>query len=191
MSDLDATQLPPDTTATITPTPDHDMDDHSGNEEEATDISPSNTPAPSTSTSDSLSANGFKFPASRIRRLIKLDPQVTTISSEAVNYVSVATELFCEYLAQQANLFATREKRKTLLYKDVSRSVAMDKRMEFLGEIVPEQILFSKAVELQQQREKPKVVDDDEPMEPVASNAASTDQLPSIQAFVDSSNNSM
>lgn len=111
---------------------------------------PSVTSANSEFTSESAPAiSGYRLPLARIRRLIKLDPQVSSVSSDAVSLASVATEMFCEHLAKQASIYADREKRKTILYKDVCKAINSDERLGWAKEIVPEAITFAKALEAQ------------------------------------------
>ncbi|XP_072019226.1 DNA polymerase epsilon subunit 4-like [Amphiura filiformis] len=68
-----------------------------------------------------------KFPMTRIKTIMKTDPDVTLASQESVVLISRATELFLEHFAKSAYAYTSRNKRKTIKRQDVDSSVdAMD-----------------------------------------------------------------
>ena len=58
------------------------------------------------------------FPLARIKKIMKADKDVNLVSAEAVNLVSVATELFVDILVKKASEISQNEKRRTILYRD-------------------------------------------------------------------------
>uniref|UniRef100_A0A8C5LMP4 Transcription factor CBF/NF-Y/archaeal histone domain-containing protein n=1 Tax=Leptobrachium leishanense TaxID=445787 RepID=A0A8C5LMP4_9ANUR len=61
-----------------------------------------------------------KLPLSRVKTLMKADPDVSLASQESVFIISKATELFIETIAKDAFIYAQRGKRKTLQRKDLA-----------------------------------------------------------------------
>ncbi|XP_069779062.1 DNA polymerase epsilon subunit 4 isoform X2 [Narcine bancroftii] len=61
----------------------------------------------------------LRLPLSRIKGLIKADPEVTLASQEAVFAIGKATELFVEVIAKDAYTYALQAKRKTIQRKDL------------------------------------------------------------------------
>ncbi|TRZ01419.1 hypothetical protein DNTS_015156 [Danionella cerebrum] len=60
-----------------------------------------------------------KLPLSRIKALMKADPDVSLASQESVFIIAKATELFVEMIAKDALVYAQQGKRKTLQRKDL------------------------------------------------------------------------
>lgn len=117
-------------------------------------ISQPATPAPSIlSASTSTERDGHSsssFPAARIKKLMKLDPDASACSADAVAMMTAAAEQFLEHLATEASRTAARDKRKTILYRDVAKAVKLDDRLLFLSEVVPEPVPFEQALAAQQ-----------------------------------------
>uniref|UniRef100_A0A672RB61 DNA polymerase epsilon subunit 4-like n=1 Tax=Sinocyclocheilus grahami TaxID=75366 RepID=A0A672RB61_SINGR len=61
-----------------------------------------------------------KLPLSRIKTLMKADPDVSLASQESVFIIAKATELFVEMIAKDALVYAQQGKRKTLQRKDLA-----------------------------------------------------------------------
>ncbi|XP_067126874.1 DNA polymerase epsilon subunit 4 [Centruroides vittatus] len=73
-----------------------------------------------------------RIPLSRVKTLMKLDPDVTLASQEAVLLVAKATELFVQSLAKEAYTFTQQAKKKTLQKKDIESSVGVIDAFVFL-----------------------------------------------------------
>ena len=80
------------------------------------------------------------LPLARVKKFIKLDPDVKQVSPNAVKLVARATELFVAYLARKAFERTMAEKRKTIQYIDCSAAVAEYDTLEFLTDIVPHKV---------------------------------------------------
>ncbi|XP_078574621.1 DNA polymerase epsilon subunit 4-like [Branchiostoma floridae x Branchiostoma japonicum] len=94
------------------------------------EIADAATDRPETPNSESqLSGDGdkperlSKLPLTRIKAMMKMDPDVTLASQESVLLISKATELFIESLAKEAYVHARQGKRKTLQKKDIDNSI--------------------------------------------------------------------
>ncbi|XP_060682626.1 DNA polymerase epsilon subunit 4-like [Hemiscyllium ocellatum] len=74
----------------------------------------------------------LRLPLSRIKGLMKADPDVSLASQEAVFAIGKATELFVEVIAKDAYSFALRGKRKTIQRKDVDNAVDATDEFAFL-----------------------------------------------------------
>ncbi|KAI8123907.1 DNA polymerase epsilon subunit 4 [Lucilia cuprina] len=72
----------------------------------------------------------FQLPLTRIRNIMKLDPDLHIASNEAVFLVTRATELFIESLAQESYNFTLESKKKTIQKRDVDLAIdAVDSLM--------------------------------------------------------------
>lgn len=68
-----------------------------------------------------------KLPLTRVKALVKADPDVSLASQEAVFVLARAAELFVETIAKDAFVYAQQGKRKTLQRKDLDNAIeAMD-----------------------------------------------------------------
>jgi len=72
----------------------------------------------------------FWFPQGTIKRVMKLDPEVNLVNSEAVFLVSKATEQFVECLALEASNFMGG--RKTLVGRDIFSAIESQDCLTFL-----------------------------------------------------------
>lgn len=81
-----------------------------------------------------------QIPLARIRRIMKEDEDMGLCSSEVVTIISMATELFSEYLAKKAFEYSKRDKRKTLLLRDIARAVKETDDLFFLTDAMVELI---------------------------------------------------
>eukprot|EP01133_Synstelium_polycarpum_P004387 gene4387-5133_t len=78
-----------------------------------------------------------QLPIARIKRIMKNDKDVKLISSDASLLITRSTELFLEYLVQEAYKKTTGDKRKILSYKDLFKDLDC---MEFLADIIPPKV---------------------------------------------------
>ncbi|XP_028856062.1 uncharacterized protein LOC114801837 [Denticeps clupeoides] len=73
-----------------------------------------------------------KLPLTRIKALMKADPDVTLASQESVFIIAKATELFVEMIAKDALVYAQQGKRKTLQRKDLDNAIEAIDEFAFL-----------------------------------------------------------
>ncbi|XP_070977422.1 DNA polymerase epsilon subunit 4 [Oncorhynchus clarkii lewisi] len=73
-----------------------------------------------------------KLPLSRIKALMKADPDVSLASHESVFIIAKATELFVEMIAKDALVYAQQGKRKTLQRKDLDNAIEAIDEFAFL-----------------------------------------------------------
>ncbi|KAI5809335.1 hypothetical protein BZA77DRAFT_328835 [Pyronema omphalodes] len=104
-----------------------------------TDI-PTNYQDPEVATGTSI------LPRSRIMKIIKTDEDIYQCNKQATHLVQVATEMFIQYLSEQGvrSLAAERKQRKTVQYKDFANAVARIDNLEFLSDVIPQQLAAQK-----------------------------------------------
>ncbi|XP_062823045.1 DNA polymerase epsilon subunit 4-like [Anolis carolinensis] len=85
--------------------------------------------APPTAT---VTSRPSRLPLSRVKALVKADPDVSLASQEAVFILARATELFVETMAKDAFTFAQQGKRKTLQRKDLDNAIEAADEFAFL-----------------------------------------------------------
>ncbi|XP_063771981.1 DNA polymerase epsilon subunit 4 [Pseudophryne corroboree] len=73
-----------------------------------------------------------RLPMSRVKALMKSDPDVSLASQESVFLICKATELFIETIAKDAYIYAQRGKRKTLQRKDLDNAIDAIDEFAFL-----------------------------------------------------------
>ncbi|XP_071510829.1 DNA polymerase epsilon subunit 4-like [Diadema antillarum] len=73
-----------------------------------------------------------KFPMTRIKTIMKTDPDVTLASQESVFLVAKATEYFLENFTKSAVIFTERGKRKTMRKQDIDLSIDANDSYAFL-----------------------------------------------------------
>ncbi|KAI5799588.1 hypothetical protein FPQ18DRAFT_319696 [Pyronema domesticum] len=101
---------------------------------------PTNYQDPEVATGTSL------LPRSRIMKIIKTDEDIYQCNKQATHLVQVATEMFIQYLSEQGvrSLAAERKQRKTVQYKDFANAVARIDNLEFLSDVIPQQLAAPK-----------------------------------------------
>ncbi|KAH3668075.1 hypothetical protein OGAPHI_001829 [Ogataea philodendri] len=98
------------------------------------------------------SESTLSLPISRIKKLIKLDPDHVS-STESANYLlGAAAELFIMNLTEQASFHAKTQKRKKISYSDFYEVVHNNDNLLFMKDLVP------KTVPLQQLVNENKVI---------------------------------
>lgn len=80
--------------------------------------------------------NLLQLPLSRIRRIIKSDPDVRMISGETPILFAKACELFIIELTLRAWLHTEDNKRPTLLQSDIARAIRDADVLDFLDDVV-------------------------------------------------------
>jgi len=76
-----------------------------------------------------------RLPVSRIKTMMKFDPDVNIIAQEAAYLVAKSSEQFIEIFAKKAYAKTLNEKRKTMKFKDCEAAIAEDPRFCFLDGI--------------------------------------------------------
>lgn len=76
-----------------------------------------------------------RLPVSRIKNIMKFDPDVNIITQEAAYLVAKCTEQFVEGFAKAAYESTMTNKRKTLQKKDIENAVLSEERYSFLDGI--------------------------------------------------------
>uniref|UniRef100_A0A1I7XTC1 CBFD_NFYB_HMF domain-containing protein n=1 Tax=Heterorhabditis bacteriophora TaxID=37862 RepID=A0A1I7XTC1_HETBA len=87
------------------------------------------------------------LPLSRVKKICRLDPELSAINYDAVLLVTKATELFVEELAKTAYTQAVLDKRKTIQLKDIDRAIGSKWMFRFLEDALndwPEPTLKTK-----------------------------------------------
>ncbi|XP_002732556.1 DNA polymerase epsilon subunit 4-like [Saccoglossus kowalevskii] len=73
-----------------------------------------------------------KFPLSRVKHMMKLDPDVTLASQESVYLITKATEMFVDYISKYSHNYTSQSKRKTMQRKDIDSSIQSLDELAFL-----------------------------------------------------------
>mmetsp|Transcript_12337 Transcript_12337/g.18702 ORF Transcript_12337/g.18702 Transcript_12337/m.18702 type:complete len:363 (+) Transcript_12337:93-1181(+) len=82
-------------------------------------------------------AKELVFPLARIKRTVKLDPDVKNLQKEAVVAIAKATELFLAFLGLRSAQVASRNRRRTVKTPDVLEVVHTNPILQFLRKDFP------------------------------------------------------
>merc|ERR1712241_192008 len=74
----------------------------------------------------------FRFPLGTIKRIVKMDPDVTMTSADGVFVISKAVELFVESLAIESYTYTANSKKKTISRQDVEKAIDAVDALAFL-----------------------------------------------------------
>ncbi|KAL0220821.1 hypothetical protein RCL1_000675 [Eukaryota sp. TZLM3-RCL] len=77
------------------------------------------------------------LPQSKVKSIIKSDPDVKKISGAAVSVLTELSTTFIQLLARESYKYCEKSKRKTLQYQDVSAAVHDIDQLDFLQQIIP------------------------------------------------------
>ncbi|KAL6249353.1 hypothetical protein RBB50_003206 [Rhinocladiella similis] len=79
------------------------------------------------------------LPLARVKKIIAMDDDIAQCSTTAAFAISIATENFIRYLAEQSHnvVKSERKPRKTLAYKDIATAISRIDNLEFLSDTVP------------------------------------------------------
>jgi len=85
-----------------------------------------------------------QLPLSRVKKIIALDQDIALCSNNAAFVITVATEMFIQYMAEQAHVVVKSERkpRRNIQYRDLSTAVSHIDNLEFLVDIVPRTVPF-------------------------------------------------
>ncbi|KAG8201645.1 hypothetical protein JTE90_012712 [Oedothorax gibbosus] len=73
-----------------------------------------------------------QLPLTRIKNLMKLDPDINIASHDAVIAIAKAAELFIQMLGKEAYKFTKQNKKKTIQKKDINDCIAACESLAFL-----------------------------------------------------------
>ncbi|KAK1750968.1 histone-fold-containing protein [Echria macrotheca] len=79
------------------------------------------------------------LPLTRVKKIIAVDPDISVCSNNAAFVITLATEMFIQHLATEAQNMAKTERkpRRNIQYKDIANAVAHHDNLEFLEDVVP------------------------------------------------------
>lgn len=80
-----------------------------------------------------------QLPLTRVKKIIAVDPDVNICSNNAAFVITLATEMFIQHLASEAQNMAKMERkpRRNIQYKDLASAVSHHDNLEFLEDIIP------------------------------------------------------
>ncbi|KAK0715886.1 histone-fold-containing protein [Lasiosphaeris hirsuta] len=80
-----------------------------------------------------------QLPLTRVKKIIAVDPDVNVCSNNAAFVITLATEMFIQHLASEAQNMAKMERkpRRNIQYKDLASAVSHHDNLEFLEDIIP------------------------------------------------------
>jgi histone H3/H4 len=78
-----------------------------------------------------------ELPLSRVKRIMKADPDVKNVSADAAYLVTRAAELFLQRITERSAEVTRSGGKKTVMYQDVAIAVKRFPEMDFLADIVP------------------------------------------------------
>ncbi|ODV96700.1 hypothetical protein PACTADRAFT_48521 [Pachysolen tannophilus NRRL Y-2460] len=85
----------------------------------------------------SSSNESTTLPQARIRKIVKLDPDYSGVSSASIQLITKATELFVQDLTSKASIETRRMGRKKINYEDFYQVVKQNPSLMFLADVVP------------------------------------------------------
>ncbi|KAI9828060.1 MAG: hypothetical protein M1832_003587 [Thelocarpon impressellum] len=102
------------------------------------------------------------LPLARVKRIIHLDEDIGNCSNNAAFVITVATEMFIRYLAEQGQnvVRSERKPRRNIQYRDLANAVARIDNLEFLADVVPRTVPYK-----QYREKKSREAADEEPVE--------------------------
>ncbi|KAI1142073.1 hypothetical protein F5Y05DRAFT_409220 [Hypoxylon sp. FL0543] len=85
-----------------------------------------------------------QLPLSRVKKIVSQDQDIAACSNNAAFVITLATEMFIQYLAGEGfNMARTERKpRRNIQYKDLAAAVAAKENLEFLEDVVPKTIPY-------------------------------------------------
>ncbi|KAK2736733.1 hypothetical protein FQN57_000581 [Myotisia sp. PD_48] len=84
------------------------------------------------------------LPLARIKRIIRADEDIAQCSTNATFLIAAATEMFVQYLAEQAYTVVKSNNMKSLRYNDIATAVARIDNLEFLSDVIPKTTTYGK-----------------------------------------------
>ncbi|KAK1773934.1 hypothetical protein QBC45DRAFT_426428 [Copromyces sp. CBS 386.78] len=114
-----------------------------------------------------------QLPLTRVKKIIAVDPDITVCSNNAAFVITLATEMFIQHLASEAQNMARAERkpRRNVQYKDVAAAVSHHDNLEFLEDVVPKTSSY-KAIKAQAAAARARVKGGSDTVVPPAGTAA-------------------
>jgi DNA polymerase epsilon subunit 4 len=80
-----------------------------------------------------------QLPLTRVKKIIAVDPDIAVCSNNAAFVITLATEMFVQYLTGEAQNMTKLERkpRRNIQYKDMANAVTHQDNLEFLEDIIP------------------------------------------------------
>ncbi|KAK4246449.1 histone-fold-containing protein [Corynascus novoguineensis] len=80
-----------------------------------------------------------QLPLTRVKKIIAVDPDITVCSNNAAFVITLATEMFVQYLTGEAQNMTKLERkpRRNIQYKDMANAVSHKDNLEFLEDVIP------------------------------------------------------
>ncbi|KAI1209574.1 histone-fold-containing protein [Annulohypoxylon truncatum] len=87
-----------------------------------------------------------QLPLSRVKKIVAQDQDIGICSNNAAFVITLATEMFIQYLASEGFNMARMERkpRRNIQYKDLASAVAAKENLEFLEDIVPKTVPYKR-----------------------------------------------
>ncbi|ROT40629.1 histone-fold-containing protein [Sodiomyces alkalinus F11] len=84
------------------------------------------------------------LPLARVKKIIAQDPDIGICSNNAAFIITMASEMFIQHLASEAQNMAKldRKPRKNIQYKDLANAVAHHDNLEFLEDTIPKTVPY-------------------------------------------------
>jgi len=80
-----------------------------------------------------------QLPLSRVKKIVAVDPDIQICSNNASFVITLAAEMFVQYLAAEGQNMVKLERkpRRNLQYKDLANAVLHKDNLEFLEDVIP------------------------------------------------------
>lgn len=86
-----------------------------------------------------------KIPLATVKRVMKEDPDVVSVSNSAVQYMASSVQLFINYYTEKVLVNALSEGRQRIGYTDFANVANEHRELAFVGRLVPQQVQFKEA----------------------------------------------
>lgn len=97
-----------------------------------------------------MSEPALTLPLSKVKKIVKLDPEHVS-STEGANFVlGMATELFVMELTHEASLVTKSKRRRKIMYADYQKAVSSNEKYTFMRDIVPKRVPIGELVQKSQ-----------------------------------------
>ncbi|KAI3317408.1 hypothetical protein HD806DRAFT_368771 [Xylariaceae sp. AK1471] len=85
-----------------------------------------------------------QLPLSRVKKIIAQDQDISICSNNAAFVITLATEMFIQYLAGEGLNMAKLERkpRRNIQYKDLANAVSHQDNLQFLEDIIPKTVPY-------------------------------------------------
>ncbi|KAL8834315.1 MAG: hypothetical protein Q9170_003810 [Blastenia crenularia] len=97
------------------------------------------------------------LPLARVKRILAMDEDIHQCSNNGAFVITIATEMFIRYLAEQAMnvVKSERKPRRNIQYKDLASAVSRIDNLEFLADVIPKTMTFREYKEKKAKSTKP------------------------------------